>query len=222
MSHHFIDRLEQLRGQLARMSAMVQSSMENATQALLSVDGRLAQSVIEQDVRIDDEEVRIESTAIDLLALHQPAAVDLRRIATIIKANGDFERIADCAVNVSHRVIFLASLASYDLPPDLRVMGTSVVETLRQTIQAFNQSDEGLARRVLNGDDVVDALCHQVFAEAITRLQSSLNEPAVNLANIMIAKNFERIADHCTNVAEDVVYVHTGRIIRHRHALEQR
>jgi phosphate transport system protein len=219
MSHHFIDLLDELKSRLARMTAMVQQSVEMAVEAVFTADPRLMQQVIDGDSQIDEEEVKVEKGAIDLLALYQPAATDLRLITTIIKVNSDFERIADCAVNVAQRVQYLRNLDDYTPPTDLRVMANSVVSTLRDTIQAFNLQDENLARRVLRGDDVVDALYHQIVQDMLSIMQNHANQANRDLSNIMIAKNLERIADHCTNIAEDVIYVHSGRIIRHLHAV---
>jgi phosphate transport system protein len=218
MSHHFTDRLAELKGRLTRMSGLVQQSVERAVEALFSLDVRLAAQVIADDETVDEEEVRVEKGAIDLLALHQPAAVDLRLITTIIKVNSDLERIADCAVNVAQRVQPLAQLDRYDPPPDLRLMANSVLGTLRETIQAFNLVDDQLARQVLRSDDVVDALYHQIVQDMLTRMESGSARANVDLSNIMIAKNLERIGDHCTNIAEDVIYVRGGRIVRHLHA----
>lgn len=219
MSHHFVDLLEDLRSRLARMTAMVQQSVEQSIEAVFTLDPQLTQRVIDGDTRIDEEEVQVEKQAIDLLALHQPAATDLRMITTIIKVNGDFERIADCAVNIAQRVQYLSNVDNYEPPTDLRVMANSVVATLRETIQAFNLADENLARRVLRSDDVVDALYHQIVQDMLGIMESESHKPNRDLSNIMIAKNLERIADHCTNIAEDVIYVHSGRIIRHLHAV---
>jgi phosphate transport system protein len=219
MSHHFIDVLEDLKSRLARMTAMVQQSVEQAVEAVFTLDCRLMQQVIDGDSRIDEEEVKVEKGAIDLLALYQPAATDLRLITTIIKVNGDFERVADCAVNIAQRVQYLRNLDDYEPPTDLRVMANSVVSALRETIQAFNLQDENLARRVLRGDDVVDALYHQIVQDTLTNMQVASHKANRDLSNIMIAKNLERIADHCTNIAEDVIYVHSGRIIPHLHSV---
>jgi phosphate transport system protein len=219
MSHHFIDLLDDLKVRLARMTAMVQQSVELAIEAVFALDPKLMQEVIDSESRIDEEEVKVEKAAIDLLALYQPAASDLRLITTIIKVNSDFERVADCAVNVAQRVQFLRGVDHYEPPTDLRVMANSVVSILRDTIKAFNLIDENLARRVLRGDDVVDALYHQIVQDMLTIMQSESQKATRDLSNIMIAKNLERVADHCTNIAEDVIYVHSGRIIRHLHAV---
>jgi phosphate transport system protein len=219
MSHHFVDRLEELRGRAGRMTALVQQAVERAGEAVLSVDPNLAREVIDGDTLIDDEEVKVEKAAIDLLALYQPAASDLRLITTIIKVNLDFERIADCAVNVAQRVLPLSQGGDYDPPTDMRLMFNSVVSTLRDTNKAFNLLDAQIARQVLRGDDIVDALYHQIVQDMLLLMESGHHNANTDLSNIMIAKNLERIGDHCTNIAEAVIYVHSGRIIRHLHAV---
>jgi phosphate transport system protein len=218
MAHHLIDRLDELKDRVARLTSLVQQSAELAVQSILTADSVLAQKVYDLDARIDDEEVEIERQAIDLLALYQPAAGDLRLITVIIKANSDFERIADCAVNASQRVPALVR-GGYHAPADLRRMANSVLSTLRDTIKAFNLSDDTLSRQVLRGDDAVDALYHQIVQDMLIRLEAGGGDANVELSNIMIAKNLERMGDHCTNIAEDVIYAHTGQIIRHLHAV---
>ncbi|MGA2585392.1 MAG: phosphate signaling complex protein PhoU [Tepidisphaeraceae bacterium] len=219
MSHHLADLLDNLRGQVARMSTLVLQVVEQACDAVFTADAKLAEETIQLDQRVDDEEVRVEKSAIDVLALQQPAAVDLRTVTTIIKVNADFERIADCAVNIAQRVLLLSHLDQYEVPPDLRLMANTVVATLRDTLKAFNLRDEAMARHVLKSDDVVDALYHQIVQDMLTMMETDGQKANLELGNIMIAKNLERIADHCTNIAEDVVYIHTGRIIRHLHTV---
>jgi phosphate transport system protein len=219
MSVHLHQLLDELKDRVARMSTLVYQLVETAVDALLQADARLAQEAITQDDRIDAEEVGVEKNCIDLLALQQPAAGDLRLVTTIIKVNSDFERIADCAVNVAQRVLPLARQDHYVPPTDLRLMSNSVLATLRDTIKAFNLQDEMLARQVLRSDDVVDALYHQIVQDMLNMMETDGQKANTDLSNIMIAKNLERIADHCTNIAEDVIYVHTGRIIRHSHAI---
>ncbi len=219
MSRHLIDLLDDLKTRVARMSALVQHIVEQAVDAVLDADAELARRTIASDERIDDEEVKVEQAAIDLLALHQPAAGDLRLITTVIKVNSDLERIGDCAVNCAQRVLPLAASDGYEPPADLRLMATSVVSNLRDALKAFNLNDVELARQVVRNDDAVDALYHQIVQDMLTRMQAAGHQAGTDLSNIMIAKNLERIADHCTNIAEDVIYVHTGRIIRHLHAI---
>ena len=220
MSVHLNQLLDELKSRVARMSTLVYQIVETAVEALLQADSRLAEAAISQDNRIDAEEVAVEKSCIDLLALHQPAAGDLRLVTTIIKVNSDFERIADCAVNVAQRVLPLARQDRYEPPTDLRLMSSSVLATLRDTIKAFNLGDEALARLVLRSDDIVDALYHQIVQDMLNMMETDGHKANTDLGNIMVAKNLERIADHCTNIAEDIIYVHTGRIIRHSHAIE--
>ena len=216
MSRHLSELLDDLKGRVARMGAMVQQVVEQAVESVLSADPRLAQRTIDGGVKIDEEDVRVERAAIDLLALHQPAAGDLRLVTTVIKVNGELERIADCAVNVAQRVPPLSGPGRpFEPPLDLKMMGNRVIATLRDTLKAFNQADADLARHVLRGDDVIDALYHQVVQDMLAQVEADGHKAATQLAYIMIAKNLERIADHCTNIAEDVIYVHTGRIVRH-------
>ena len=219
MSHHLNDLLEGLREQVARMSTLVLQQVEQACEVILTADAKLAQDTIAMDERVDEEEVRVEKSAINVLALQQPAAVDLRTVTTIIKVNADFERIADCAVNIAQRMLPMSRLSDYEAPNDLKLMANTVLSTLRDTIKAFNLRDEAMARHVLKSDDVVDALYHQIVQDMLTVMENDGQKVNLDLGNIMIAKNLERIADHCTNIAEDVVYIHTGRIIRHLHAV---
>jgi phosphate transport system protein len=219
MSHHFVDLLEELKLRIAKMSALVQQAAEQACDALLSGDARLAEQVIQQDAAIDAWEVELEQQAIDLLARHQPAAGDLRLICSVIKVNSDFERIADCAVNVAQRVTTLNEGGRFNPSADLRLLCGTVTSTLRDTIKAFNLADEQLAKQVLYSDDLIDSLYHQIVQDVLTTMESPDHRANRDLAVIMVAKNLERIGDHCTNIAEDIVYVHSGQIIRHRKAV---
>lgn len=219
MSHHFQTLLDELKQRVARMTCHVQQVVEQAAEAMVRVDVRLAQQVIGSDAAIDEEEVEVEQAALDLLALHQPAAGDLRLITTIIKVNGDFERIADCAVNIAQRVPNLVEDGRQSIQDELKLMANSVCGVLRDAVKAFNLGDEQLARHVLLGDDLVDALYHQIVQDTLQSLENQPQRASRELANIMIAKNLERIGDHCTNIAEDIVYVHSGRIVRHRRAV---
>jgi phosphate transport system protein len=222
MSHHFQEQLSDLRTRLSRMSASVQQIVEESIEAIDRLDARLARRVIDADAQVDEDEVQVEESAINLLALHQPAAVDLRLITTIIKVNSDLERIADCAVNIAQRVVPLSGAEILEGSPsdDLGRLARSVAQMLRDSIKAFNSLDEALARQVLSSDDIVDAIYSQIVQDALLTLESlsAHRDTHTLLANIMVAKNLERIGDHCTNIAEDVLYVCGGKIVRHRSA----
>jgi len=219
MSVHLSQMLDELKARVARMSTLVYQCVETAVEAFVTADAKVAQQAIRQDDRIDAEEVVVEKSCIEVLGLQQPAAADLRLVTTIIKVNSDFERIADCGVNVAQRVLPLSQLPHYQPPKDLRLMANTVLATLHDTIKAFNLQDQSQARLVLKSDDVVDALYHQIVQDMLTMMEADGQKATTDLNNIMIAKNLERIADHCTNIAEDIIYIHTGRIIRHLHAV---
>jgi phosphate transport system protein len=219
MSHQLIDLLDDLNNRMARLTSLVCNLVETAVDSVFRIDANLAHQAVEMDTKIDQEEVNVEKACIDLLALQQPAAIDLRTVITIIKVNADFERIADCAVNIAQRVHPLAQVAEYDPPTDMRLMANRVVATLRDTIRAFNMRDEELARKVIRSDDVIDALYHQIVQDNLALMVGDGEKVNIDLSNIMIAKDLERMADHCTNIAEDVIYIHTGRIIRHLRSL---
>ena len=218
MAIRFTDMLDSLRGRVAKLTALVQQILDQSVEAVINLDVQLANQAVAFDNRIDEEEVLVEKAAIDLLARHQPAASDLRLITSIIKVNGDFERIADCAVNIAQRVPLLASMGDYLICTDMRLMANTAVATLRDTVNAFNLSDLTLAKQVLKGDDILDALYHQIITESLSSLEHE-HRANRDLSTIMVAKNLERVGDHCVNIAEDIVYVQSGRIIRHSHAV---
>lgn len=228
MAHHFSQLLDALRADVARMTSKVQRVVEQATESLILRDVGLAQLAIEGDKQVDFDEVVVEKNAFRLLALYQPAAADLRFITSVIKVNNDFERIADCAVNVAQRVPSIARQRDLVLPRDLIDMANSVVEVLRSTINAFNLGNVELAKDVIRADDKQDALYHQIVQDTLASLanqpapsdRASVPDPSRDLAVIMTAKNYERIGDHCTNIAEDILYISSGQIVRHLHTVQ--
>lgn len=203
------------------MTSKVQRVVEVSTEALIHRDLALAEEAIEADKSVDHDEVEVEKSAIHLLALHQPAAIDLRFITSVIKVNNDFERIADCAVNVAQRVPSFAKQRDLVIPKNLIAMSDSVIETLRSTINAFNLSNVEMAKDVIRSDDKSDAYYHQIVQDALTSLgERGQSDASRELAVIMTAKNYERIGDHCTNIAEDILYISSGQIVRHLHSVQ--
>lgn len=226
MAQQFTHLLDDLRARVARMTSKVQRVVEEATEALIHRDVALAEHAIEADKSVDHDEVEVEKSAIHLLALYQPAAADLRFITSVIKVNNDFERVADCAVNIAQRVPSLARQRDLVIPKNLITMSDSVIETLRATINAFNLSNVEMAKDVIRSDDKNDAYYHQIVQDALTTLGEHVPNSQIQrdasreLAVIMTAKNYERIGDHCTNIAEDILYITSGQIIRHLHSVE--
>lgn len=201
------------------MAALVQAAVEQSSQALLTASVETARVVMDNEGQIDAEEVEIERAAINLLARHQPAATDLRTVFAIVKINSDLERIGDCAFNIAQMIAPLAA-APVELPHDLRIMAETTLKQVGDTTRCLANRDPVLANQVCRGDDVVDALYHQIYQDMQTGMAQNKDRVASDLAFIMVAKNLERIADHCTNIAEEVVFLVRGQIIRHTHTQE--
>jgi phosphate transport system protein len=198
------------------MAAMVQTTVRRAVEALLRGDASVFDLVADEEARIDAEEVELERQAITLLALQAPAASDLRTVLAIVKINADLERIADCALNIAQQLSPLTSVR-YDLPRDMRQMAENVLAQMDETMRSLENKDTALAQLVCRGDDVIDALYHQLLQERQAAMMANPQQVPAELALIMIARNLERIGDHCTNIAEDVVFRMHGRIVRHTH-----
>jgi phosphate transport system protein len=198
------------------MGSLVQSAARQSADALLSRDPHIVQSVWDAETQIDAEEVEIERQAINLLALHQPAAGDLRSVFAIVKINTNLERIADCCVNIAQQVGAVAA-SGVELPHDIRAMADAVLRQIDDALLCMQNKDSELADRICKADDAIDALYNQVLHDLQAGMQLDRQNITGDVALIFAAKNFERIGDHCTNIAEDVVYRLRGTIVRHSH-----
>lgn len=219
MHKTLVEEIEELRRRVARMTARVQGVVEQATQAVFRLDITLAHEAVNSDKQVDIDEVEVEKLAISMLGRQQPMASDLRFITSVIKVNGDFERIGDCAVNIAQRVPSIVRPRNQKLPPDLLALCNHVVSMLRDTVNAFNLMNVDLANRVLKSDDAIDAYYHQIVQDTLYNMETDDNnqrDPSFDLAVVMIAKNYERIGDHCTNIAEDIIFIGSGQIVRHK------
>ncbi len=217
MSIQFVEQLEQLKRRCIDMAALVQGAVEQASEAILARRPELASAVLDNEARIDAEEVKIERAAIDMLARHQPAAEDVHTVFAIVKINSDLERIGDCAYNIAQLAASFRASAG-EMPQGLlRTMVGATLQQLHDTTRCVGLSDPNLAAQVCRGDDVIDALYHQIYQDMQAGMVADTHRIPEDLALIMVAKNLERIADHCTNVAEEVVFLVGGRIIRHEH-----
>ncbi len=217
MTKHFHRDMENLHRDLLALSAIVEEMIDSATRALEEGNAKLAQQTIEMDSQVDDREVQIEETCLKMLALHQPVAVDLRRIATMLKANSDLERIADLAVNVAERAIALAAHPEYTIPAQLKEMVDRATEMVRGALDAFVNLDAQAAAKICDSDYAVDHLNDLIIEELHRQMKqnSALITPAMHCFSA--TRHIERIADHATNIAEDVIYLVQGDIVRHRH-----
>jgi phosphate transport system protein len=215
MSKHLERDLNNLQRDLLTMASVVEEAILKAITALKTRDAKLAQEVIEGDTQIDQDENRVEEECLKILALHQPVAVDLRRIASALKINAELERMADLAEDIAERAAHLASLPPIPVPAKLQRMTDLVTSMVRQSLDAFVRLDVRLARLVCRLDDEVDEFNALIIAELMVSMKSEpeLVEPGVSLFSA--TRHLERIGDHATNIAEDVVYLAEGEIIRH-------
>ena len=216
MSKHLEREIGKLKKQILSISAVVEESVHKAVKALEERDERLAKAVIETDSQIDRMEVDMEEDCLKILALHQPVASDLRLIVSILKINNDLERIGDLAVNIAERALFLSTQRGIELPLDFSLMAEKAEAMLRQSLDALVERDAALAHGVCAADDEVDAINRQSYVrvqEAIRRHPEHM-ESLIHL--LSASRHLERIADHATNIAEDVIYMIEGEIVRHR------
>jgi len=199
------------------MSVMVEELVKRAVEQLTSPDLDSAKLLAEEDDQIDQWDVRIEETCLKILALHQPVAGDLRRIATVLKISNELERVADLGVDIAERAIGLMKGPVITIPETLPEMMRIAVKMLNQSIDAYVLLDSDLARDVFATDHHVDSLQSQIITQllGVMRAQHDFVEPALHLFSA--TRHIERIADHATNIAEDVIYLVEGAIVRHQH-----
>jgi phosphate transport system protein len=215
MPRHLHRDLDELSKELLTMGAMVEDATNKAIVALLKRDNGLAQSIIEGDTAINEKENRIEEQVLKILALHQPVADDLRFLITALKVNNDLERMGDLAANISERALTLSGLDPLPLPDDFSVLASSVHEMVRDSLNALVNRDAELARHVCQVDDRVDDInaANYERMQQVIRDDHSKVDRAINV--LSVSRQLERIADLATNIAEDVVFLVEGEIIRH-------
>jgi len=212
---HFDEELADLKTHLLRMAGLAEDQIDKALTALVTRDSALAALVIKRDHEVNALDVEIDEESIRLLALHQPAARDLRLVTTAMKIATELERISDLAENVSERVIELNEEPQLKPYIDIPLMGKLARTMVKESIDAFVKDDAQLARKVLTDDDYVDDLMEQVFRELLSFMLEDARTITRAIRLSFIAKYLERIADHATNIAELVVYLVEGKIIRH-------
>jgi phosphate transport system protein len=212
---HFDEELADLKTKLLRMAGQAEDQIDKALSALVTRDSALAREVIERDHLVNALDVEIDEESIRLLALHQPAARDLRLVTTAMKIATELERISDLAENVSERVIKLNEEPQLKPYIDIPMMGNMARMMVKQSIDAFVKDDAQLARKVLADDDFVDNLMEQLFRELLSFMLEDTRTISRAIRLSFIAKYLERMADHATNIAELVVYLVEGKIIRH-------
>ena len=215
--------MSQIKKLLLGLGALVEESVQSAITAVLNRDTELAQRVIESDIRIDEAEIDIEEECLKTLALHQPVAHDLRFVVAVLKINNDLERIGDLAVNVAEQAKFLAGESEVETPPfDLRGMGLRVESMLHKSLDALINLDIEQAQAVRDLDDEVDAIHRGMYDKVMQAIREQPAELEQMIHFLNISRQLERIADHATNVAKDVMYLVRGEIVRHRAVRQKR
>jgi phosphate transport system protein len=216
MTKHFHRDLENLQKEILSLSSQVEDMIDSAGRCLFEPNPELAREIIEADKQVDQREVMIEEECLKMLALHQPVAIDLRRIAAVLKINHDLERIGDLAVNIAQRADCLHQRPDFRMPAKLERMARLATSMVHGTLNAFVDSDVDAAREICLRDDEVDDINREIIGEliALMKEQPAMVEPAMHCFSA--TRHLERIADHATNIAEDVIYLVQGEIVRHR------
>jgi phosphate transport system protein len=216
----FQQSLEELKEQLLVMAGLAEQSIQRAIEAYRVRDLSICDLVNRSEMAINRLEREIDQAALDLLAMEQPMAIDLRFILSVIKINADLERVGDAAKSISDRVRSMEQMAQADLPVDIPRMAELAAEMVRKCLQAFIEGDADLARSILTMDDAVDAMNRAAY-KSLTKVmeeQSHLAPQALNA--LMISRALERVADHATNIAEDVIFWVQGDDVRHHKSLK--
>ena len=215
--HHFEAELQTLKNRLLTMGALVEERAHQAVKALINRSQEQAEQIIASDKEVNDLQIDIDDRCLKLLATQTPLASDLRLITSAMKINSDLERIGDQAVNIAENVVKL--LPQPPLKPliDIPRMAEIAQQMTRDALDSFVKRDVALAREVLRRDDEVDSLKDQVFRELLTYMMADPGTIQRALALILISRNLERIADHATNIAEDVIFLVEAKDVRHHH-----
>jgi phosphate transport system protein len=215
MPNHLERDLEQLKKEILEVGSLVEEAIDKAIKALMERRPGIAREVIEGDCVIDAREVEVEEQCLKILALHQPVAIDLRFIVAVMKVNNDLERMGDLAANIAERAVYLSTHDAIRLPAGFSKMAETVRAMVRDSLDGLVNLDPKLARDVLRRDDEVDAANRGMFdtLQQLMHDDSATIERAVHA--LSSSRNLERIADHATNVAEDVIFMIEGEVIRH-------
>jgi phosphate transport system protein len=216
MSIHLQRDLEALQRELLHMCTEVTDVVHQGVAALGHPDPEFTRTLMAHDDDIDQSDVQLEEACLKMLALHQPVASDLRRITAVLKITAELERIADLGVNIAERAAALASLPTLALPKSLELMSEKALSMLDRSIAAYVNLDSAAARVVCSQDDEVDELNRQIIVELTGVMQRSPELIPTAMHLFSACRNVERVADHATNIAEDIIYLVEGEIVRHQ------
>ncbi len=215
MSVHFLRELEQIKSSLLALCVLVEEQVRDAVCALLDRDADLAGAVEHRDRTIDQREIEIEEECLKTLALYQPVAADLRFLVAVLKINNDLERIGDLAVNIAHKAGALTELPTFEIPFDIETMSRKVESMLHDSLDALVNQDARAAQQVCARDAAVNAMKRQIRLGAEELIRGNPDDVSPVMRVVGVARNLERIADCATNIAEDVLYLVEGKVVRH-------
>jgi phosphate transport system protein len=215
----FQQSLEELKEKLLVMAGLAEQAIQRAIEAYRTRDLSICDQVSQGEIAINRMEREIDQAALDLLAMEQPMAGDLRFILSVIKINGELERVGNAAKSISERVSHMERMAPAELPVNIPKMATLASEMVRKCLQAFIEADAELARSVLTMDDAVDAMNKAAFKSLIKVMEEHSHLAPQALNALMISRSLERVADHATNIAEDVIFWVEGEDVRHHKSL---
>ena len=215
MTRHLQKELDRLKKRILSLGAMVEERVRMARKAIENRDDQLAKIIIERDHEIDEAEVEIEEECLKILALHQPVAVDLRFLSAVIKINNDLERIGDEAVNIAQRVLIISKREKLEIPFDYSIMAEKAESMLKKSLDAVVNMDLDVAVNVCISDDEGDDLQNEAYDVIKQAIKDNPDRVGYLVNLLLISRHLERIADHATNIAEEVVYMIEGEIIRH-------
>lgn len=216
MTTHLQREIDGLKKKILVMGAEVEDSLRKAVDALVKRDQKLADDVIRCDETLDQMEIEIEEECLKILALHQPVAIDLRYVIAILKINNDLERIGDLAVNIAERAGYIACHAAIDLPLDFQGMAEITQLMLKRSLDSLVNLDTHLARQVRASDDEVDDMNRHMYDLIQDYIRQNPDRVAESIHLLSSSRHLERIADSATNIAEDVIYMVEGEIVRHQ------
>ena len=221
MSLHLKREIEKLKNKLLKLGSLVEAAVQQATVAMKDRDIKLAKLVIDRDILIDEMEVDVEEDCLKILALHQPVAIDLRFIVSVLKINSDLERIGDLAVKIAERVPTISESFQPRINPDYITMAQKVQLMLQKSLDSLVNMDLKLAEDVCKMDDEIDNMnieMREQICNRLTKVDSDFND---YMQLLSIPRALERIADHADNIAEDVIYMIEGKIVRHHNLCYQ-
>jgi phosphate transport system protein len=215
MARHLHRELEKIKKRILSLGALTEERVHRTAEAIHNRDAAVAQKIIESDWEIDEMEVEVEEECLKILALYQPVAVDLRFLVATIKINNDLERIGDEAVNISERVVTMTKRPDPGFVFDYMPMSEKAQSMLKMSLDALVNLDLDLAYKVITLDDDVDAIKEDAYDKIKETIRQKPERVSYLINLLLISRHLERLADHCTNIAEEVIYLIEGEIIRH-------